>query len=163
MNKEELTTLPTLQGTSHCSCLEHCFSFGCSRCRVSPLQAARAADGRDAGLRDAPRAARAGGVRPPLLRRHVPALPRSRLAVPVPPEGLPLVLPGACARGRVYVCVCVCVCVCVSVCLSVCLSARARLGLRFVSLSFHRVSYGQFCIALSTISPSGPSVGVSKH
>ncbi len=25
MNKEELTTLPTLQGTSHCSCLEHCF------------------------------------------------------------------------------------------------------------------------------------------
>ncbi len=27
MNKEELMTLPTLQGTSHCSCLEHCFSF----------------------------------------------------------------------------------------------------------------------------------------
>ncbi len=27
MNKEELTTLPTLQGTSHCSCLEHCFLF----------------------------------------------------------------------------------------------------------------------------------------
>ncbi len=28
MNKEELTTtLPMLQGTSHCSCLEHCFSF----------------------------------------------------------------------------------------------------------------------------------------
>ncbi len=27
MNKEELTTLPTLQGTLHCSCLEHCFSF----------------------------------------------------------------------------------------------------------------------------------------
>ncbi len=25
MNKEELTTLPMLQGTSHCSCLEHCF------------------------------------------------------------------------------------------------------------------------------------------
>ncbi len=27
MNKEELMTLPTPQGTSHCSCLEHCFSF----------------------------------------------------------------------------------------------------------------------------------------
>ncbi len=27
MNKEELMTLPTLQGTSHCSCLEHCFLF----------------------------------------------------------------------------------------------------------------------------------------
>ena len=27
MNKEELTTLPTPQGTSHCSCLEHCFLF----------------------------------------------------------------------------------------------------------------------------------------
>ncbi len=27
MNKEELMTLPTLQGTSHCSCLEHCFSL----------------------------------------------------------------------------------------------------------------------------------------
>ncbi len=26
MNKEELTTLP-VQGTSHCSCLEHCFLF----------------------------------------------------------------------------------------------------------------------------------------
>ncbi len=26
-DKEELTTLPTPQGTSHCSCLEHCFSF----------------------------------------------------------------------------------------------------------------------------------------
>ena len=25
MNKEELTTLPMPQGTSHCSCLEHCF------------------------------------------------------------------------------------------------------------------------------------------
>ncbi len=25
MNKEELTTLLTPQGTSHCSCLEHCF------------------------------------------------------------------------------------------------------------------------------------------
>ena len=27
MNKEELMTLPMLQGTSHCSCLEHCFLF----------------------------------------------------------------------------------------------------------------------------------------
>ena len=27
MNNEELTTLPTPQGTSHCSCLEHCFLF----------------------------------------------------------------------------------------------------------------------------------------
>ncbi len=27
MNKEELTTLPMPQGTSHCSCLEHCFLF----------------------------------------------------------------------------------------------------------------------------------------
>ncbi len=27
MNKEELTALPTLQGTSHCSCIEHCFLF----------------------------------------------------------------------------------------------------------------------------------------
>ena len=27
MNKEELMTLLPLQGTSHCSCLEHCFSF----------------------------------------------------------------------------------------------------------------------------------------
>ena len=26
-DKEELTTLPTPQGTSHCSCLEHCFLF----------------------------------------------------------------------------------------------------------------------------------------
>ncbi len=24
-DKEELTTLPMLQGTSHCSCVEHCF------------------------------------------------------------------------------------------------------------------------------------------
>ncbi len=29
MNKEESTTLPTPQGTSHCSCLEHCFLLGC--------------------------------------------------------------------------------------------------------------------------------------
>ncbi len=29
MNKEELMTLPTRQGTSHCSCLEHCFLFCC--------------------------------------------------------------------------------------------------------------------------------------
>ncbi len=35
MNKEELTTLPTLQGTSHCSCLEHCFSFCLRRRRGS--------------------------------------------------------------------------------------------------------------------------------
>ncbi len=28
MNKEELMTLPTPQGTSHCSCLEHCFLLG---------------------------------------------------------------------------------------------------------------------------------------
>ncbi len=28
MNKEELTTLLTPQGTSHCDCLEHCFLFG---------------------------------------------------------------------------------------------------------------------------------------
>ncbi len=27
MNKEELIILPTPQGTSHCSCLEHCFLF----------------------------------------------------------------------------------------------------------------------------------------
>ncbi len=27
MNKEELMTLPTPQGTSHCSCIEHCFLF----------------------------------------------------------------------------------------------------------------------------------------
>ncbi len=27
MNKEELTILPTPQGTSHYSCLEHCFLF----------------------------------------------------------------------------------------------------------------------------------------
>ena len=27
MNKEELMTLPTPQGTSHCSCLQHCFLF----------------------------------------------------------------------------------------------------------------------------------------
>ncbi len=27
MNKEELMTLLTPQGTSHCSCLEHCFLF----------------------------------------------------------------------------------------------------------------------------------------
>ncbi len=27
MNKEELMTLAMLQGTSHCSCLEHCFLF----------------------------------------------------------------------------------------------------------------------------------------
>ncbi len=27
MNKEELMILLTLQGTSHCSCLEHCFLF----------------------------------------------------------------------------------------------------------------------------------------
>ncbi len=30
MNKEELTTLLTPQGSSHCSCLEHCFLFCCS-------------------------------------------------------------------------------------------------------------------------------------
>ncbi len=29
MNKEELTTLPA-QGTSHCSCLEHCLLFLCA-------------------------------------------------------------------------------------------------------------------------------------
>ncbi len=27
MNKEELMILPTPQGTSYCSCLEHCFMF----------------------------------------------------------------------------------------------------------------------------------------
>ncbi len=27
MNKEEFMTLPTPQGISHCSCLEHCFLF----------------------------------------------------------------------------------------------------------------------------------------
>ncbi len=29
MNKDELMTLPTPQGTSHCSCLEHCFLLQC--------------------------------------------------------------------------------------------------------------------------------------
>ncbi len=31
MNKEELTTLLMLQGTLHCSCLEHCFLFPISK------------------------------------------------------------------------------------------------------------------------------------
>ncbi len=31
MNKEELKTLLTPQGTSHCSCLEHCFLFQVNR------------------------------------------------------------------------------------------------------------------------------------
>ena len=35
MNKEELATLPTLQGTSHCSCLEHCFSLKQRSCPVA--------------------------------------------------------------------------------------------------------------------------------
>ena len=36
MNKEELTTLPTPQGTSHCSCLEHCFLLQVWRRRSYP-------------------------------------------------------------------------------------------------------------------------------
>ncbi len=42
MNKEETTVLPTPQGTSHCSCLEHCFLFEklsrASNCHELPPQ-----------------------------------------------------------------------------------------------------------------------------
>ncbi len=45
MNKEELTTLLTPQGTSHCSCLEHCFLFRVTkvlwRCRLRGEAAVR--------------------------------------------------------------------------------------------------------------------------
>ncbi len=57
MNKEELTTLPTLQGTSHCSCLEHCFPLFQSggRGRLGRRQQTRQLrDGVTAGLRPAP-------------------------------------------------------------------------------------------------------------
>ncbi len=37
MIKEELTTLLILQGTSHCSCLEHCFLFVCLWASLDPL------------------------------------------------------------------------------------------------------------------------------
>ncbi len=41
MNEEELTTLSTLQGTSHCSCLEHCFSFHKQDSKLPPVSAAK--------------------------------------------------------------------------------------------------------------------------
>ncbi len=91
-DKEELPTLPMLQGTSHCSCLEHCFL-------LLLLFSARAGWAGEHCEDDVDECAGA----------------------PCENGGVCVNLGGGagfrcyCANG-----VCVCVCVCVSVCLCVC-------------------------------------------
>ncbi len=52
MNKEELMTLLTRQGTSHCSCLEHCILFSLLSCHVltGPLRDGHGLSARSARL-----------------------------------------------------------------------------------------------------------------